>query len=285
MPDWTKIRKEWEAGGITMAALAKKHKVKLGTIKSRKSREAWGTEPDATQKDATTEKVATLQVDATEPEPVIENEKLTEKQKRFCLFYIKSFNATQAAIKAGYSKDTARVQGPRMLRNVAIADEIRRLKGNSDHQLFADAMDVVRMHLAIAFADITDFVTFKKVEKPLIDPITGLPEKYKNGDIKMHTYNAVDFVDSEMIDGTIVSEVKQGRDGVSVKLADRGKSLEFLAKYFDILPDDFQRQLEIEKLKLQRERLHGVEVNEEMQDDGFLDALNKKTKEVWADDQ
>jgi phage terminase small subunit len=34
--------------------------------------------------------------------------KLTEKQKRFCDYYIQSPNATQAAIKAGYSKKTAK---------------------------------------------------------------------------------------------------------------------------------------------------------------------------------
>ncbi|EPH91563.1 terminase small subunit domain protein, partial [Enterococcus faecalis F01966] len=32
---------------------------------------------------------------------------MTEKQKRFCDFYIETGNATQAAIKAGYSKKTA----------------------------------------------------------------------------------------------------------------------------------------------------------------------------------
>ena len=37
--------------------------------------------------------------------------KLTEKQKRFADEYIKSGNATQAAIKAGYSQKTAKVAG------------------------------------------------------------------------------------------------------------------------------------------------------------------------------
>ena len=37
--------------------------------------------------------------------------KLTEKQKKFADFYIKLGNATQAAIKAGYSEKTARFTG------------------------------------------------------------------------------------------------------------------------------------------------------------------------------
>ncbi len=41
MPNWEKIQKEWETTKITLAALAEKRDVKLGTLKSRKSREVW----------------------------------------------------------------------------------------------------------------------------------------------------------------------------------------------------------------------------------------------------
>src|SRR5690606_23696611 len=59
MPNWEDIRKEWETSKITLNALADKHKVKLGTLKSRKSREGWSRDP--TKKDATkNEKVATV---------------------------------------------------------------------------------------------------------------------------------------------------------------------------------------------------------------------------------
>lgn len=58
MANWDKIRSEWEITKITLAALAEKHDVKLGTLKSRKSREGWSRDP--TKKDATKiEKVAT----------------------------------------------------------------------------------------------------------------------------------------------------------------------------------------------------------------------------------
>src|SRR5690625_5288261 len=56
--NWDEIRKEWETSKITLSALADKHNVKLGTLKSRKSREKWSR--DATKKDATkSKKVAT----------------------------------------------------------------------------------------------------------------------------------------------------------------------------------------------------------------------------------
>lgn len=59
--NWDEIRKEFESSNITLAALAEKHDIKLGTLKSRKSREGWSR--DATQKVATSQpkkkKVAT----------------------------------------------------------------------------------------------------------------------------------------------------------------------------------------------------------------------------------
>ncbi|WP_309087179.1 phage terminase small subunit [Domibacillus sp.] len=65
MAKWDAIRSEWETTKVTLTALAEKHDIKLGTLKSRKSREGWSRDP--TKKDATkSEKVATIkQKDAT----------------------------------------------------------------------------------------------------------------------------------------------------------------------------------------------------------------------------
>ncbi|MCM3787464.1 hypothetical protein M3221_03420 [Domibacillus indicus] len=59
MAKWDTIRSEWETTKITLTALAEKHDIKLGTLKSRKSREGWSRDP--TKKDAIkSEKVATI---------------------------------------------------------------------------------------------------------------------------------------------------------------------------------------------------------------------------------
>ena len=62
-PDWEKIRQEWESSNITLKALAEKYGVKLGTLKSRKSREKWSKDATKTkglqpkkERDATTGK-------------------------------------------------------------------------------------------------------------------------------------------------------------------------------------------------------------------------------------
>ena len=56
---------------------------------------------------------------------------LSPKQRRFVAEYLKDCNATQAAIRAGYSAKTAHSAGPRMLGNVGVALEIQ--KGQAKH--------------------------------------------------------------------------------------------------------------------------------------------------------
>ena len=53
-------------------------------------------------------------------------QKLTDKQKRFIDEYVIDFNATQAAIRAGYSKRTANEQGSQNLAKVSIQAELQK---------------------------------------------------------------------------------------------------------------------------------------------------------------
>lgn len=242
--NWDAIRKEYETSDITLKALAEKHEIKLGTLKSRKSREGW--ERDAT---APSKEVATTKKDATPKEkeqPIkevfVESDELTDKQRLFCLHYVKTFNSTQSAIKAGYEPNSAHVQGSRLLKNAKISNEIKRIKQDMTHDIYVEAQDVLRKWVKIAFSDITDFLTFGRK-----DVEVGQDE---NGDPITAEVNYVDFKDSRMIDGTLISEVKQGKDGVSIKLLDKEKALDKLSQYFDLFPDNFKRQIEEEKLKL-----------------------------------
>lgn len=186
----------------------------------------------------------------------IENDELTDKQRLFCIYYLKCFNATQAAIKAGYSADTAYSIGPENLNKPVIANEIKRLKSKMTNTLFVEAMDVLNVYLKIAFADVTDYLTFGQKEVPVMTMFGPMMEG--EGDNKKPVTKIVNFVDfkpSDEIDGTLISEIKQGKDGVGIKFSDKMKALEKLEKYFDLLPDTHKRMLEDEKLKMDRERL------------------------------
>jgi len=54
--------------------------------------------------------------------------KLRPKQKKFCLEYLKDLNATQAAIRAGYSEKTAGEMGSENLKKPHIAEHIAELQ-------------------------------------------------------------------------------------------------------------------------------------------------------------
>lgn len=60
--------------------------------------------------------------------PTKNHAELTPKQELFCHEYVVDLNATQAAIRAGYSEKTARSQGQRLLTNVAIQDQLKTLQ-------------------------------------------------------------------------------------------------------------------------------------------------------------
>lgn len=66
-----------------------------------------------------------------------------EKQKRFCEEYLVDCNATQAAIRAGYSEKTARAIGQRLLTNVDIKKYIDQQLQKLKNEKIADAQEVL----------------------------------------------------------------------------------------------------------------------------------------------
>lgn len=70
--------------------------------------------------------------------------KLTAKQKRFCDEYLISLNATQAAIKAGYSKKTAGVIGDENLKKPYIKDYIEKRMAEKQSSLIADQDEILK---------------------------------------------------------------------------------------------------------------------------------------------
>lgn len=69
--------------------------------------------------------------------------KLTEKQKRFCDYYIETGNATEAAIRAGYSEKTAKVIGAENLTKPYLKSYIDERIGQLESNRIADAKEVM----------------------------------------------------------------------------------------------------------------------------------------------
>jgi phage terminase small subunit len=78
--------------------------------------------------------------DIFEPEST-DQTKMTEKQKKFCDFYILSGNATQSAIQAGYSEDTAKTIGCQNLTKLYLIDYIKERTQKASNSRIADIIE------------------------------------------------------------------------------------------------------------------------------------------------
>ena len=84
--------------------------------------------------------------------------KLTEKQKRFADYYIETGNCTEAAIKAGYSKRTARVIGQENLLKPAIKKYIDEKLTEMSNKRIASANEVMELLTSAARGELEEEV-------------------------------------------------------------------------------------------------------------------------------
>jgi phage terminase small subunit len=79
---------------------------------------------------------------------------LTSKQKKFVEEYLLDFNATQAAIRAGYSEKTARQQGQRLLTKVDVQKSLQKRGNELSKKVGIDHERILTEEKHIAFSDI-----------------------------------------------------------------------------------------------------------------------------------
>lgn len=265
--------------GLKLIDIANQLGVAEGTVRSWKNRYKWNGETNATlqknkrnvaKENKQAKKVKKESV-ADEVEAVIQNADLTDKQQLFCIYYIRCFNATKAYQKA-YDVDyaTAVVNGPRLLGNARIKDEIFRLKQERLNREFLSESDIFQKYMDIAFADVTDFVEFGNEDVDVI---------LDTGERKTITVSHVNINNDADVDGTIISEVSKGKDGVKVKLADRMKALQWLSDHMDLATEKQKAEIALLKAKVQ------TDDGDEVADDGFLEALNGTAAEDWGDEE
>ncbi len=232
--------------GMKYKDIADKYRVSINTVKSWKQRCKWSRDSVHTKnnKSAHTKESAKEEVKA-----LMANEELTDKQKLFCIYYTKYFNATKAykkAYKCNYN--TAMVEGSRHLRNPKIKEEIDRLKASKLKGIFLEETDLLQKYIDIAFADITDYARFGKEEK-----VIGINDK---GELVKAGQNFVDLINDYEVDGSLIKEIKASEKGISIKLEDRIKALEWLTNFFEMNPEHkLRREFNEKKQRLAEERL------------------------------
>ncbi|MHB1420830.1 MAG: terminase small subunit [Bacillota bacterium] len=292
MPDNVELAYQDYLRGMKYIEIAQKYNVSLNTVKSWKQRYKWDRKSVHTNEKVCTQKMNRTKKDASRKANNDQSEDgpdLTAKQVLFVAEYLTDFNATRAAMAVGCNKKSAAVMGFRLLRNDNVQAEIKRQTELVASDLGVTSQRLLLEYLKIAFADITNFVEFGQKEVPVMGAFGPVIDK-KTKRPFLKTISYVAFKESTDLDGTLISEVKQGKDGVSIKLHDKMKALEKLEKYLDLLPDHHKRMIEEKKLELAREQfeLDKSKINgsdDQPEDDGFMEALEGKVSEVWGDDE
>lgn len=143
---------------------------------------------------------------------------LNPKQLAFCKEYLKDFNATKAAIRSGYSEDTARQIGSQLLSKLNIQSQIQ------------------------AFADVINERVDNEIERIILE--LQIVAFGSLRDVADWNANGLYVKDSEALDARsakLVSEVKEHRGekgtSISIKLHDKMKALEMLGRYHKIFTD------------------------------------------------
>ena len=247
-------------GGMKLVDIAEKIGCSPATIRTWKNRYKWdngGSETfqkkSETKRNVSKKKIRdeTTLDDGTKE--TLQNDDLTPEQQMFCIYYSRTFNAAQSYQKAyGCSYESAIANGSRLLTNDKVRAEIKRLKEIKRQQIVADADDIVELQMRIAFADIGNYVSFG--QKEVTDIATD----------ETYMVSVVDLKESKNTDTQLIQEVKRGKDGVSVKLADKQKAIDWLSKYFLLHPDD-KYKAEFDKKRAEVKDDTGVQILQNMQ--------------------
>ena len=176
--------------------------------------------------------------------------KLTDRQARFVEEYLVDLNATQAAIRAGYSERTAQEQGSRLLSNVIVSQAVAKAQLARSRRTEVTQDRVVRELAMIAFANMMDYMRIGEDGDPYTD------------------FSGIDRDMAAAIAEVAVEDFKDGRGKgardvrrVKFKLADKRAALVDLGKHLGMFverrevgsPGDFAQLSDAELERKERE--------------------------------
>lgn len=151
--------------------------------------------------------------------------KMTAKQQRFCDEYLTDLNATQAAIRAGYSEKSARVIANENLTKPYIKEYIEKRMAEKEAELIADQNEVMKYLSAVMRREHTESVVVtlqKKVEKWVKDEDTGKLKKQT------------------------VTEESPAIVDIPARLSDANKAAELLGKAYGIYTDKIDAEVDMD---------------------------------------
>lgn len=154
---------------------------------------------------------------------------LTPKQQRFAEEYLVDLNATQAAIRAGYSEKTAEVQGCRLLRNAQIAKFVQEARNKQSKRLEITADKVIQELALLGFSNMQDYMRSGSDGDPYLD-FSGLTREQAAA---LAEVTVEDFKDGRGDEARDVRRVK-------FKLCDKRAALVDIGKHLGLFTEKLQ---------------------------------------------
>jgi len=155
--------------------------------------------------------------------------KLSDKQELFCLEYLKDLNATQAAIRAGYSKNTANRIGSDNLSKVDVAEKIQILNSKRFNAAELQGLQVIQELALVAFSDIKNHIEIADGGEITAKTFTDMKSNsraIKSVKEKRVIREARDGSEDQIIDSTF-----------EFQLWDKNKALDGLARHHSLFND------------------------------------------------
>jgi phage terminase small subunit len=151
--------------------------------------------------------------------------KLTDKQEAFCLEYLIDLNATQAAIRAGYSEKTAKDIACENLAKPNIKERIIELKAKRAKEVNYTAKNVLDRLIEIDGLDVIDILN----PDGSIKAISEWPKPWRT------SISGLDI--NEMVNGDAATVIKK------IKWPDKLRNIELLGKHVDVKAWDKEQQV------------------------------------------
>lgn len=148
---------------------------------------------------------------------IVMKKTLTPKQEMFCREYLIDLNATQAAIRAGYSEKTANVIGPENLAKPCVQEVIQELKKEREKRVEIDADWVLRRLKEIDEMDVADILN----DDGELLPVKDWPKCWRQ------TISGLDISTTTLIED-VETVLKK------IKWPDKLRNIELLGKHISI---------------------------------------------------
>lgn len=159
---------------------------------------------------------------------------LNPKQKMFCKEYLTDLNATQAAIRAGYSKKTARFIATENLTKPNIQEEIQRLMKEREKRTEITQDRVLEELAILGYSNIKDYVVKDAATKGFV------------------IFKDIDKITDEQARAIEAIKVNYKEGRIEFKLHSKTKTIEMMGKHLGMFVDKFDIGDELKKLLIER---------------------------------